>query len=217
MIVASDPATYAAAIADLLADPARRAALGAATRERIHDEHAGSRWHEQLEQLVAAVTAAGPTSLPQDVPDREPEAWETTIDALHALAGMGITASDAEAEETAFRRFPPGAAEPVRVVAAPAPRAELVSAVVDAFRDLTAAGRATQCIVAVADAELDAAVALFETALAAGPDVDVELVRMDAPATIITDTDICVAELGSAAAQAGVASGALLRVVAPVG
>ncbi|MGY1885753.1 FkbM family methyltransferase [Blastococcus sp. SYSU DS0753] len=62
-----------------------------------------------------------------------------------------------------------------------------VGATVQALREVLAAGVAQQAMVAVPEADLDRAVPLLETALAAGPDIDLELVTADDPAMLLPE------------------------------
>jgi len=212
-VVCTTPEEHAAAVGGLLADPAERARRGAALRESIHDQHAGAGWTEALERLIAGVCAAPPAELPRQAPPAPSAAWERTIEALHEAAGMGMSAAQAHQEETAVRRFPPGSGPVSRALAAPALDGAEVAAVIDAFRDLAAAGRAANCVVALPPDQVAAAIPLLEAALASGPDVDVELTQADAPQSLVTAGDICVAPLGSPLALASAAAGALLRPV----
>lgn len=72
-------------------------------------------------------------------------------------------------------------------LAAPALDPVEVEGTVQAFRDLLAAGVARCAMVAVAPADLDRAVPLLEAALAAGPDIEVELVTADDPAMLLPE------------------------------
>ena len=72
-------------------------------------------------------------------------------------------------------------------LAAPALDPAEVDATVQAFRDLLAAGVSPRAMVAVPPADLDRAVPLLEAALAGGPDIDLELVAADDPATLLPE------------------------------
>ena len=212
-VICTTPAEHTAAVQRLIADPDERARRGAALRETIHHQHAGQGWTDALERMIAAVSAAPPAPLPRDVAPGEPADWEATIEALHAHAGMGISADQAQRDETQTRRFPAGTVPPVRVLASPSPEPAAVAAVVDVFRDMVGAGRARQCVVAVEPQHLEASIALLETALAAGPDIDVDLVQLDTPGELVGAEDVCVAAPGSPLAAAAARTGALLRPV----
>jgi len=70
-------------------------------------------------------------------------------------------------------------------LAAPALDAAEISAMTWAFRELLGAGVAEHAVLAVAPHLLDEAIPLVEQALAEGPDIDVELVPADDPATLV--------------------------------
>lgn len=78
-------------------------------------------------------------------------------------------------------------------LAAPTLDAAEVGATVQAFRDLLASGVSRHALVAVAPADLDRAVPLLEAALAAGPDIDVELVTAEDPAMLLPEPWLAVA------------------------
>ncbi|MGY1741608.1 MULTISPECIES: FkbM family methyltransferase [unclassified Blastococcus] len=71
-----------------------------------------------------------------------------------------------------------------------------VDATVQAFREVLAAGAARQAVVAVPPADLERAVPLLESALAAGPDIDLELVPVDDPAVLLPDPWLAVVPRG---------------------
>ena len=62
-----------------------------------------------------------------------------------------------------------------------------------ALREVLRAGAAKAAVAAVPPAQLDQAVPLFEAALAAGPDVDIELVPSDEPGTLLEGPWLAVA------------------------
>ncbi|MGY2064411.1 FkbM family methyltransferase [Blastococcus sp. SYSU DS0619] len=72
-------------------------------------------------------------------------------------------------------------------LAAPALDPVEVGATVQAFRELLAAGVAERAVVTVPPADLDHAVPLLESALAAGPDIDLELVPAEDPAVLLPE------------------------------
>ena len=81
-------------------------------------------------------------------------------------------------------------------LAAPAPDPAEIDSLVEAFREVRAAGAADRFLLAVPPELLEAAAPLVETALASGADVDVELVPTDAPATLLRDSWLAVAHRG---------------------
>lgn len=83
-------------------------------------------------------------------------------------------------------------------VAAPRPDAAEIGATVQAFRRVRDAGAAERFVLAVAAEQIDEVVPLIEAALAAGSDIDVDLVPTSAPAREITGPWLAVAPRGSA-------------------
>lgn len=72
-------------------------------------------------------------------------------------------------------------------LAAPAVEAAEIGATVEALRALAAEGVADKLLIAVPEAALQQAVPLIETALAEGPDIDVDLVPSDEPARLLAE------------------------------
>jgi FkbM family methyltransferase len=81
-------------------------------------------------------------------------------------------------------------------LAAPVLEPAEVDATVQAFRDLLAAGVSRRAMVAVPPADLDRAVPLLDAALAAGPDIDLEIVPVDDPAMLLPEPWLAVAPRG---------------------
>jgi glycosyltransferase involved in cell wall biosynthesis len=78
-------------------------------------------------------------------------------------------------------------------LAAPVVDAHEVTATVQALREVQAAGIAEKFVVAVPDGRLEEATRLLETALAAGSDLDLELVPAEDPATLFRGPWLAVA------------------------
>ncbi|SDN43373.1 glycosyltransferase [Geodermatophilus sp. DSM 45219] len=78
-------------------------------------------------------------------------------------------------------------------LAAPAPDPIEVAATIDALRQVRASGAAPHLVLAVAPRLVATVVPLAEAALAAGPDIDVDLVPTDDPAALLEDSWLAVA------------------------
>jgi glycosyltransferase involved in cell wall biosynthesis len=81
-------------------------------------------------------------------------------------------------------------------LAVPAPDAVEVHATIESFRQLRAAGAATRLVLGVDERHLEQVVSFAEGALAEGPDIDVELVPTDDPATLLPSPWLAVAPRG---------------------
>jgi glycosyltransferase involved in cell wall biosynthesis len=81
-------------------------------------------------------------------------------------------------------------------LAAPALEAQELAATVQAFRDLLGAEVATKLMIAVSVALVDQAVPMVEAALAAGPDIEIELVPTDDPGRLLAGPWLAVAPHG---------------------
>lgn len=82
-------------------------------------------------------------------------------------------------------------------LAAPAVEAGEISATVAAFRAVASAGCAKQLLLAIPEPLVERAVPLIEAALATGPDIPLELVPTDSPATLLTDAWLAVVPRGA--------------------
>jgi glycosyltransferase involved in cell wall biosynthesis len=82
-------------------------------------------------------------------------------------------------------------------LAAPALDAAEMDATVQAFRDVLAAGIAERVLLAVPRAEVEKVVPLIESALVQGPDIEVELVPTDTPATLLGGPWVAVVPRGA--------------------
>jgi FkbM family methyltransferase len=72
-----------------------------------------------------------------------------------------------------------------------------IDATVQAFRDILAAGITHHALIAVPPADLQTAIPLLETALATGPDIDLELVPTHDPATLLPEPWLAVIPHGA--------------------
>ncbi|WP_170977858.1 glycosyltransferase [Blastococcus sp. CCUG 61487] len=81
-------------------------------------------------------------------------------------------------------------------LAAPAVEAAEIEATVKALREIAAAGVAEKLLLAVPSSAVESAVPLVEQALAAGTDIDVELVPADEPSTLLAHPWLAVVPRG---------------------
>jgi hypothetical protein len=196
----------------LLEDDDRRQAIGAAAAAFATGAHGDAGWQDALEGVVAAAVAhAGEAALPDDGTPVEPSDAEAVLALLFAEAHAGFTPYHAylhsvaslpparrPADEGALRarveqllalRAAAAAARP-RAVAAPSVTAEAIGRLVADVRSRVAADEIGSCIVVVAPDEVPVAVELLEAALAAGPDVDLELVAAGGVAEVARHGDV---------------------------
>lgn len=214
IVRAPDPQAHAAAVAELLADPERRQRLGATARDRVLDLHAGAGWLAALEDVVATAHAVGPAPAPAPAPEAPLLAWEAMIEALHAAGGMGMAPQAALLAEGADPDAWLASTSPRRAIAFVGGDPATVGAVVDGFRDLRRAERVSACVVAVDPADLDTGLALLEGALAAGEDVDIDVIPAKALDDLLRGDDICVAAAGTREAHLAQSRGADVHPVA---
>jgi glycosyltransferase involved in cell wall biosynthesis len=182
-------------VAELLADPDRRRAIGERSRAYV-DSHHVTGWTAHMEQAVrTAVEHAGEARPPALDPPPEFPDWECLLHlAYEAVANNppletlilnhtadlhaddrapSLDAARARVEEilaTASSR---------RAVAAPPVEPEAIARLLVEVRKLVAAGEIDLCVVTIPAPDTAAAIQLLEHALAAGTDVDVELVTGD--------------------------------------
>ena len=153
---------------------------------------------ERRAQARALVLAAGRLQQLIDTPDYGP-ALEAAFLSTAALVDLLRPTSDTRSQPLPERAHGPALRERFgqeldvwtreypAALAAPALDPAEIEATVQAFRDLLAAGVSRRAIVAVPAADLDRAVPLLEAALAHGPDIDVELVTAEEPATLLPE------------------------------
>jgi hypothetical protein len=82
-------------------------------------------------------------------------------------------------------------------MAAPGPTTAEIEATVQAFRDVRDASAAKTLVLAVAPPLVERTIPLVEAALARGPDIDIELVPVDDPASLLVHPWLAVAPHGS--------------------
>ena len=186
-------------VAELLADEPRRSALAARARAHVDTVHAAG-WDTHMEAVFeAARERCGSAAPPGDDPPPQASDWECTLQLLHEAAGSALApehvlllrAADLPADErpsdlsdarsrvgaivAAF-----GESEPTRrAVAAPLLQPAAIASLLAEVRALVSAGEVDSCTVAVAASSLAEAVSLFEAEMAAGGDVDIEIVLGD--------------------------------------
>jgi hypothetical protein len=192
---AGDLDELVAVTAELLADAPRRHALGERVRAHAARHHDEQGWRAALEDIMAAArTHAGAAAVPADVAPVAPTDSEAVLHLLsdaeqafftpyHAYAWSAAdlpaaarpaSEPDLRARVDAILAAPPPIAP--RGIAAPALTAPAIGELVADVRRRVAAAEISSCLVVVDPAEVAAAVALLERALASGPDVDLELV-----------------------------------------
>ena len=197
---ATDVDGYAAILSGLIRDPGARERWRSAAAAAVEecDDHA---WTRLVGDLYARAAMLGPVAAGELA---EPAAVSTRYDAIvhriHAMNGKNIPLSHAEGTaailEVAAHSAPARNAfgslcgvlgRPERrlryavALAAPGPDRASVNATVEEFRRLSATGVAETLRMNVSAAAVDAVVPLVEAALAAGPDVDVDLDVVEDP------------------------------------
>ncbi|HEV7751518.1 MAG TPA: hypothetical protein VGO71_08245 [Baekduia sp.] len=192
---AGDLDELVAVTAELIADAPRRQALGERVRAHAARHHDEQGWRAALEEIMAAArTHAGAAAVPADVAPVAPTDSEAVLHLLsdaeqafftpyhaYAWSSADLPAAARPADEPDLRArvdailaAPPAVAP--RGIAAPAVTVPAIGELVADVRRRVAAAEISSCLVVVDPAEVTAAVALLEHALATGPDVDLELV-----------------------------------------
>lgn len=213
---ARDVPALAALAAELLVDPAARRALavdgGAALLARSDGD-----WQAAMEAAIAAARAhagegAPPPQTLADVAPGDPECLLELAREHGRKGAAGCTLRDAyvwnvpelppalrprTAAEVDERLAQVQAAAPARrrAIAAPAVEREAIERVLDEARALVAAGTVASCALVVPPARVEQAIPLIEAALAAGTDIDVELLTGEdlAAATAAAPGDLVLA------------------------
>jgi hypothetical protein len=196
----------------LLADDARRHAIGAEAAAFALRTHGDAGWQEALERVVAcAVEHAGAAVLPVDGLDAEPSDAEAVLALLFATshasftpyhaylhAASSLPAARRPTDEGALRarvdqllalRMADAARRP-RAVAAPPVTPDAIARLIADVRARVAADEIGSCTVVVAPDEVAEAVELLQAALAAGPDVELELVAAGGVADVAAAGDV---------------------------
>jgi hypothetical protein len=192
---------YASIAADLIADPVARARWGAAARDSVAESFDEERWAAMVEDVYRQAVAVGPVR-PEELsePSGDQNRYDTIVHRIHAYTDKQIPITWAEAladqlelvarspaARAAFGRLagPTGSPDqrlryPV-ALAAPVADARVVNATIQEFRRLALSGIVESFRLSVAPALVDEVVPLVEAALAAGPDVDIDLVTVPEP------------------------------------
>ena len=210
-IVTDSPAATGRAVAELMADPERRARMGRTARDLVDAEH-GSGWGERLEALVATAVAHRGVARVLEVPaDPTLEPWELTVEVQMSSCAEPTVEEIAQVEtmELPSIRLPadpvawaqvfaaltaPGApARAPRALARMVLDAAAAGALVDRLRALTAAGEVAGCAIVVREEELPAGFALLQAALDAGEDVDIDIVTAPSLERVRTTDDLVLA------------------------
>jgi hypothetical protein len=198
---AETAADYMSLTSELIVDPAARARWGAAAAESVAQAQDGERWVEMVEEVYRQAMALGPLD-PGELsePSDELTGHDTIVHRIHAYTGQQIPLGQAEGEtgrleiiarsptlRLAFSTLsgPHGTPEQrlrfAVALAAPVADAGVVTALVDEFRRLAGYGLVESFKMVVTPDLVDETVPLIEAALAAGPDVDVDLTVADDP------------------------------------
>jgi hypothetical protein len=187
---------------ELIVDVGARARWGEAARESVAESHDESVWVSMVEDVYRQAAAAGPVDAGElDEPFPELTPYDTFVHRIHAYNGKQIPLDAADREvvcrlellaqspalRMAFGTLAGAGGGPeqrmrfAQALAAPGSSAATVSALVDGFRELSAYGLVERCEMVVAESALDEVAPLIEAALAAGPDVDIDLNVADDP------------------------------------
>jgi hypothetical protein len=192
---AANPDELISLTAELIADAPRRLGLGERVRAYAARRHGEEGWCAALEDVMAAARDhAGAAAVPPSIPPIPPTDSEAVLHLLsdadqafftpyhaYAWSSADLPAQarptgepDLRARVDAILAAPDTVAP--RAIAAPALTAPAIDELVADVRRRVAASEISSCVVVVDPADVTAAVALLETALATGPDIDVELV-----------------------------------------
>jgi glycosyltransferase involved in cell wall biosynthesis len=185
----------------LISDPATRARWGEAARASVLDSHDEARWVGLVEDVYRRATALGPVRAAELAePNEELTRYDTIVHRIHAYTGKQIPLEQAELEagrleliarsRAARVAFGPlagllgGPEQRLRypvALAAPAADRSVVDSTVEEFRELAQNGLVQRFAMVVKPALVEEIVPLIEAALAAGPDVDIDLIARDDP------------------------------------
>ena len=221
----ADPASLGERAAELLADDAHSAALGAEVRDGILAVHDGPGWTARVEEAYRVARDLGPAPAAADVGDLPVEDFEAIHHLLFEDTGVTcgldvalLTQADVlpahlrpadrlQAAAAARELVRPPAAERVAVGRfAPGAAAALVAALRGAVRE----GAAARAAVVVAPAEVGGALPELEAALASGEDFDLDVVPAGAIAEVAGADGVWVVAEGSPDARAAAERGAAL-------
>jgi glycosyltransferase involved in cell wall biosynthesis len=198
VVQAPDSDAYRALLTRLIAEPALRAELGEAARLSIAAADDG--WEAAVDRAYAMAAALGPIQASELAELPEPGEVDRLIDAASppsrrvAIEQLEQVVSTYEllARSPWVRGLfgainPPGLRQERRydvLFAAPSPDADELRAIVAEFRTLLVAGVAQRCLMALRPEDAEAAVPVLEAAIAAGPDIDIDLVLHAEPLAV---------------------------------
>ncbi len=223
IVRAGTPSAYAEALGDLLHDAAGRAALGERSAAGIANTHEGPRWQSWLEEAYGAAFELGPRAL---TPPARACAPATDFEAINTL--LFVAGGQSPPLEAVVNLLGPSIPEDSRPSGLPevpvaTPRWGLLApvpteptqlrATIERLAELERERQVDNVAMTVSPAELEAAVPAIERELAAWPELDVDLVPTDDPATLLEFGRVVVAPADSALAAAARARG--LAVVTP--
>ncbi|MEA2466164.1 MAG: hypothetical protein QOJ57_290, partial [Thermoleophilaceae bacterium] len=195
---------YGELAAELIVDAGARARWGEAARASVAESHDEDLWVSMVEDVYRRAAEAGPVAADElDEPSCELTPYDSIVHRIHAYNGKQIPLVQCEGEagrlglisrSPAVRMaFGPlagltgGPEQRLRythTLAAPVVDAAVVAALVEEFRELARYLVAEGFTMVVRPGQLDAVVPLIEAALAAGPDVDVDLTVADDPRSL---------------------------------
>ena len=196
---------YAAIAGELITDPAARARWGEAARRSVDESVDERQWGDLLDGVYSRAFAVGPVRVEElDEPGTELDDYDKFVHRLHACSDKQIDIGQADAAtrilelasrspavRLTFASLAGHAGVPERklqypvALAAPVADERVVDTTVEEFRKLAVSGIAASYRMVVQPGELEDVVPLIEAALAAGPDMDIDLAAHDDPRTAI--------------------------------
>jgi hypothetical protein len=208
---APDVAALGARAAQLLAAPGTRAQLADRASAVVAERH-GDGWAAEMERVVAAAREHRGCARPPAVDRAAPVApsdWEAVIQLVREGHEQACTLEQAylwNAPELPLHRRPRSgadlaerlgrlrAAAPItcRAVAAPPIEPVAIRAALDKARALVRGGEVAGCVLVVAPEQVEEAIPHVEAALAAGDDLDVELLAGADAAAVAGPLDVVV-------------------------
>ncbi len=176
----------------------------------LHDDAYPVEWHDRRDRMMAVCVARLANHLRRDGHRRASYGYSSYGLALRALLHLpGDVGLSGLVDQLARDAGVAPPQLPAHLVAVPGDDLEQLAETVAVARRLRAAGLLRNLAVAVRPAALTAATAVLERELAAGADVDIDLVAADDPSALLEPGRLAVAPFGSgqaaAAEQRGVA------------
>jgi hypothetical protein len=192
---------YGELAAELILDSEARARWGDAARRSVADAHDEQQWVSMVEDVYRLAFELGPVGADElEEPNAEHTPFDTLVHRIHAYNGKQIPLAQCEGEAGRLELIsqspavrlaygslsgPTGGPEqrlcyPL-ALAAPGADAGVISATVEAFRQLAMYAVVESFKMVVSSDLLDHAVPLIEAALEVGADIDIDLVVADDP------------------------------------